>query len=238
MGTVLVERRGEARSPVGAPIPRIDGPAKVTGRAHYSAEIDLENVAYACVVQSTIANGKIKKIDQDEAGRADGVLSIITHENRPRLHNPEKSPYALTIETKLPLQDNVIQYAGQHVAVVVAETLEQAAYAASLLRVEYEEKEPSLDMVEDILRASSPLRHNHTDVPMQTTRGKGAKAFGSKSPDTVSIEMNLRHPGGAPQPHGDLGVDRHMAGKEPHGLRLLSGRRQREGHPLPGLRDR
>jgi xanthine dehydrogenase YagR molybdenum-binding subunit len=187
-GRQTISRGVEGSLAVGAPVSRIDGIAKVTGRAHYSAEIHLENVAYACVVQSTIAKGRIKKVDAIQARNATGVLCVLTHENRPRLHMQEKNPYVLTIEGRLPLQDDEVLYAGQHIALVVAETLEQAAYAASLVDVEYEEQKPALDMVDDILRARKPATHTHTDIPMQLTRGMGAAAFGSQAVNTVSLE--------------------------------------------------
>jgi xanthine dehydrogenase YagR molybdenum-binding subunit len=177
-----------ASSAIGAPVSRVDGIAKVTGGARYSAEIHLENVAYACVVQSSIARGRITKIDGIRARNAAGVLAVLTHENRPGLHKQEKNPYVLTIEGRLPLQDDEVCYAGQHVALVVAETLEQAAYGASLVKVEYEEKKPSLDMVDDVLKGRLPATHTHTDIPMQLKRGRGAAAFGSLAANTVSLE--------------------------------------------------
>ena len=78
---------------IGQPITRVDGPAKVTGTAHYAADFPLERMAYAAVVQSTIARGSITGFDLSEAEALPGVLKILTYQNAPRLGEiPEISP--------------------------------------------------------------------------------------------------------------------------------------------------
>jgi xanthine dehydrogenase YagR molybdenum-binding subunit len=188
MGATLVEPRKDEGSAIGAPVSRVDGAAKVTGGARYSAEIDLKEMAYACVVQSTIAKGRVKSVDSSQATSAPGVLAVLTHENAPRLNRPEKNVRAMTIEDRLPLQDGVVQYAGQHVALLVADTLERAVFASSLVRVVYEEQRAALDMVENVLRARVPERHTHTTIPMQVARGEGEGAFASPAGDAFRIE--------------------------------------------------
>jgi len=126
---------------VGQPVSRVDGPAKVTGQATYAAEFNLPNLAYAALVTSTIPRGWIIGVDASEAQQAPGVLAVISHENAPRLPYKElenrpmvdpQSGQQLRV-----FQDPEIRFAGQPVALVVAETQEQARSAASLVRVRY-----------------------------------------------------------------------------------------------------
>lgn len=128
---------------IGTPTSRIDGRAKVTGAAKYAAEFNVPELAHGGVVASTIAKGRIARIDTDEALRVDGVIDVLTHQNRPRMAGtsraykddvaPEGSPFR-------PLHDDKIAFSGQPVALVLAEEWEIARFAASLVRVEYEEE--------------------------------------------------------------------------------------------------
>lgn len=119
-------------SVVGKPIDRVDGKLKVTGQAKYSADISLPNMAYAAVVQSTISAGKITAIDTAEAEKVAGVLAVLTHQNAPRLKKSDNDQNNVPI-----LQDNIIRFAGQNIAVVVADTFEIATHAADLVKVTY-----------------------------------------------------------------------------------------------------
>ncbi len=122
---------------VGKPIDRVDGRLKVTGAAQYAADAPLRDVAHAVLVESVIARGKIASIDVAPAQRAPGVLTIVTHLNAPKLQMPKPDFMTGGVpgEFVLPLADDVIRYAGQKLAVVVADTLENARRAAELLRV-------------------------------------------------------------------------------------------------------
>src|SRR4051812_36306475 len=126
---------------IGTPTSRVDGRAKVTGGAKYAAEFNVPGLAYGSVVTSTIAKGRIVRIDTSEALRVEGVIDVLTHEHRPRLADdfsaykdevaPEKgTPFR-------PLYDDKIMFNGQPIALVVAEESEIARFAASLVRVEY-----------------------------------------------------------------------------------------------------
>jgi len=114
---------------IGQPINRVDGPAKVTGQAIYAAEFGLRNLAYAALVHSTIARGRIERLESAPAERAPGVLTVISHLNAARL------PYA-SLEKRPPVdpkageqlhvfQSPDILFVGQPIAVVVAETVER-----------------------------------------------------------------------------------------------------------------
>ncbi|PWT84543.1 MAG: aldehyde oxidase, partial [Proteobacteria bacterium] len=134
---------------IGTATSRVDGVAKVTGAAKYAAEINVPGLAHGSVVSSTIAKGRITRIDSSAAMRVNGVLSVLTHENRPPMADndqaykdevaPDGSPFR-------PLYDNKIMFNGQPIALVVAETSEIARAAASLVRVEYEQEPHVTDL--------------------------------------------------------------------------------------------
>jgi len=127
---------------LGHPLHRVDGRSKVKGEARFTAEFEVPDVAHAALVFSTIAKGRVSKIDTVRARNAGGVLEVFTHQNMPRMKAP---PLVDITDLKkgmaasdLPiLQDASVHWDGQPVAVVVAETLEQAEHAASLVEVEY-----------------------------------------------------------------------------------------------------
>ncbi|MEZ5307893.1 MAG: xanthine dehydrogenase family protein molybdopterin-binding subunit [Pyrinomonadaceae bacterium] len=123
---------------IGKDMSRVDGVAKVTGKAKYAAEYKLDNLAYGYIVQSTIAKGKIKKIDTANAEKAAGVVRVFTHENTLRVEEKGSAFRAF--------QSDEILFAGQPVALVVAETFEQARHAASLVTVEFDKSVPQTDI--------------------------------------------------------------------------------------------
>jgi xanthine dehydrogenase YagR molybdenum-binding subunit len=129
---------------IGTPTSRVDGRAKVTGEAKYAGEFNAPGLTYGSVVESTIPRGRIARIDTSEALRVEGVLDVLTHDNRPRMVGtdqawkddvaPEQgSPFR-------PLYDDKIMFSGQPIALVLAEEWEIARYAASLVRIEYEKQ--------------------------------------------------------------------------------------------------
>jgi xanthine dehydrogenase YagR molybdenum-binding subunit len=129
---------------IGQPISRIDGRLKVTGAARYTADHALAGTAHAAIVHSTIANGRTVSIDTAAAETAPGVLTVFTQRNMPRM-NPTPKPWSHLHphgQSYLPLQDDQIHYAGQPIALVVAATLDEAAYAGTLIKVEYETRPP------------------------------------------------------------------------------------------------
>src|ERR1700747_139603 len=134
---------------IGTATSRVDGRAKVTGAAKYAAEFNTPGLAHASVVTSTIAKGRIARVDASEALSVDGVIDVLTHQNRPSMANvdsayadevaPQRSPHR-------PLYDDQIRFSGQPIALVVAEEAEIARFAASLVRVEYEEEARVTDL--------------------------------------------------------------------------------------------
>src|SRR5205807_1326644 len=97
-------------------------------------------LAYGALIQSTIANGRVSKIDFAAAQSAPGVIGILTRENAPSFkpYPDDLTKKGAPGESRVPLEDDQIHWVGQHLGVVVAESFEQAMHAASLVRVEYE----------------------------------------------------------------------------------------------------
>ena len=129
---------------IGAPVDRVDGPLKVTGAAPYPSDFTFPGLTHAVLVQSTIAAGTISRISTEEAEAAPGVLALITYENAPTLAEGPMTP--LGPSPPFPLQDNRIVHRGQHVAVVVARTREQALEAARLVQIGYKPACPVLSI--------------------------------------------------------------------------------------------
>ena len=135
-----------ARMPtvIGAGVDRVDGPAKVTGAAAYPSDVSYPDLAHAALVRSTVTAGRITRIDMDAAKAAPGVLHVITHENAPRL---ERGPSGLLgPPPPPPLQDDRVLHHGQWIALVVAESPAEAAAAARLAEVAYDETDAVLDI--------------------------------------------------------------------------------------------
>lgn len=154
---------------IGAARDRVDGMLKVTGQANYPSDFDAAGTAHAALVQSTVAAGRIVGIDTSAAEAAPGVLAVLTHLNAPRLSRGPMT--GLGVSPPAPLQDDRIRHHGQHVALVVADTAEQAAHAAALVSVRYAAAEP-------VLRLDDP-RAVARDDPWQldSERGDLAAAF-------------------------------------------------------------
>ena len=125
---------------IGASISRIDGPLKVSGRATFAAEFPLAGLVYASLKYSTIARGSIAAIDTAAAEAAPGVVLVMTYRNAPRLKPMPAfmtAPKAAGGDDIPIMQDDQIHWNGQPVALVLAETQEQADHAQSLIRVTY-----------------------------------------------------------------------------------------------------
>ena len=130
---------------IGAELARIDGPLKTTGRATYAMDYNFPNMAYAVAVSSTIANGTIRSIDTARAEKMPGVVLVLTHENvNAALRVPDGVRAGRNSETRGPLEDNNVGYWGQYVALVVADTFQQAQAAAAAVRVSYDAKQPNV----------------------------------------------------------------------------------------------
>src|SRR6266700_2485566 len=133
---------------IGQPVSRVDGRQKVTGGATYTAEFNQPGQAHGAVVRSAVANGRISSIDTAAAERAPGVLVVLTHVNAPRLaYRPHKGAVDPDVGERLHvLQDDRVSHQGQPIALVIADTLEQANHAATLVRITYAPDTESTDI--------------------------------------------------------------------------------------------
>src|SRR5438128_10745890 len=167
---------------IGQPISRVDGRQKVTGRATYAAEFDQPGQAHGMIVRSTVANGRIASIDSAAAERAPGVLSVLTHLNAPRLaYRHHRGVVDPDVGERLHLlQDDRVSHQGQPIALVIAETLEQATHATTLVRVTYASEVGTTDVTRVEL---VPLTQQKSDQgatkPSETRRGDPEAALGA-----------------------------------------------------------
>jgi xanthine dehydrogenase YagR molybdenum-binding subunit len=175
---------------VGKPVDRVDGRLKVTGQARYAAEAAVPNVTHGVLVTSTVARGKVTKIDTSAAEKVPGVLAVISHRNAPRVALPD-SVRALVDpavgDPLPPLQDNVVRYNGQPVAVVVADTLERARQAAELVRVSYREEPAVTDFAAAWGQAFPPSEEKSGD-----RAAKKSPDYKRGNPDRALAEAPVR----------------------------------------------
>ncbi|HEY3812744.1 MAG TPA: xanthine dehydrogenase family protein molybdopterin-binding subunit [Caulobacteraceae bacterium] len=130
-------------SRIGDPTLRIDGPAKVTGAARYAADEPAAKPAYACLVTSAIARGRVTGFHLEDAKAEPGVLDVLTHENVGDQVKPPPAPTGTTGGQTTTLETARVWHDGQIIAVVVAESFEAASEAARKVRVDYAEEKPS-----------------------------------------------------------------------------------------------
>ena len=153
---------------VGQPIDRVDGVAKVTGQARYAGEYPDTGLLHGSVVCSTIARGRVLGIDSSEAMKVPGVIAVLDHAHRPRVSSydddysdadsAEGAPFR-------PLFNDRVLYSGQPLALVVAENLELARYAGSLIKIQYSQEAHQTDLL-------AALDHSHP-APAETPAPRG-----------------------------------------------------------------
>ena len=197
---------------IGAPLDRVDGRLKVTGTARYAAEFTLPGLVHAVLVQSTIAAGGIAGFDLAEAQGMPGVLTIITPDNAPKL--PDKKDASQAVNAPL-LQNNAILYNGQHVAVVVADTLDRALAAAARVRVHYHTAEQITSMDAVLGQAYVPKHFRNGERSPDSNRGDPARSVRQRRGETG---CDLRHTDRAPQPDGATRYDRPLGGRQADGV--------------------
>ncbi|EAQ48538.1 xanthine dehydrogenase family protein molybdopterin-binding subunit [Leeuwenhoekiella blandensis] len=165
----------------GNPINRVEGKLKVTGMAKYASEFNVKDLVYAQGINSTIAKGRITAVDTSEAEAQKGVLAVITFKNAEKLAQYEKDLHPLSTTSIQPvLQSNEVHYYGEYVGMVVAETFEQAQYAARLVKYTYDESKPDIDF-----QASKPKAYKPTE---QSDYSRGDVASGLAEADVTLDE--------------------------------------------------
>ncbi len=137
---------------VGRPTPRVEGQLKVTGKAVYSADVELPGTLWGKCLRSPISSGRIKSIDASKARQLPGVKAVITGQDVPGLR------IGRCIYDTPVVADGIVRFIGEKVAAVAAETEEAAEQALDLIEVDYEEMEPLLDPLEAI-KPDAPILH-------------------------------------------------------------------------------
>ena len=174
---------------IGQPVSRVDGRQKVTGAATYAAEFDQPGQVYGVIVRSTVANGRIASMDSTAAQRASGVLAVLTHRNAPRLayRRHKGLPDPATGERLHVLQDDRVNHQGQPIALVIAETLEQANHAATLVRVTYADEAGITDISRVVPIEPTQQKTDQGETrPPQTRRGDPERAL-------TTAEVKVEH---------------------------------------------
>jgi xanthine dehydrogenase YagR molybdenum-binding subunit len=176
---------------IGKEMSRVDGVAKVTGKAKYAAEFKVPNLAYGFIVLGDIAKGTIKSIDTAEAEKVPGVIRILTHLNAPKLGPKANSEYSPPDNSRQQdksfraLQSDRILFNMQPVALVVAETYEQARYAARLVKTAYNAEKHVTDTEAVRGRARLP-----SQGPKPAVRGNPEEAM-KNAPVKVEAEYRI-----------------------------------------------
>jgi xanthine dehydrogenase YagR molybdenum-binding subunit len=152
---------------VGKPPTRIDGPLKVSGTAKYTSDYRFERMVYAIPVGATIANGRVASLELDDALAVPGVVTVFHRGNIGELHEPSNDAGSLN-EKRPPLADDIVRYYGQYVALVVAETFEQASEAAACVRVTYADQ-AAPELTDELIADGTPT--------VESQRGDPAGAF-------------------------------------------------------------
>jgi xanthine dehydrogenase YagR molybdenum-binding subunit len=164
---------------VGSSVSRKDGHLKVTGQARYAADHLITNVVHAVAICSTVANGRVAGIDSSAAEKAPGFLAILHHGNAPKLYRPVNNFMSASKpgEIRVVFEDDRVHYAGQYLAVVVAETLQQAQHAASLVKISYETAPPVIETEQAMSTLYDPSEFFGEKLKAQ--RGDPAATFAS-----------------------------------------------------------
>ena len=167
-------------SHIGQPVSRLDGPAKVTGTAPYAAEFAVPGLLYGVVVTSPIAAGRITRIHAGEVRQLPGVVQVFSHENRGPLPDDDASYRDELAPTGAPFRPFYaadIKFSMQPVALVVAETFEQARYAAAVLRIDYDRQPHHTDLSAPRQPAAAPQGNIGNYKPLPPPTGQPAAAW-------------------------------------------------------------
>jgi xanthine dehydrogenase YagR molybdenum-binding subunit len=188
---------------IGAPVDRVDGRLKVTGQAPYAGDMSLPRMAHGVLVLSTVPSGRVSAIDSLDASRMPGVQLVMTHLNAPRLPDGGRAgvnpPAGRVLNL---LQDDVVHYNRQPVALVVAETLDQATAAAARVNIRYREEPAQLSFAHALGTAHAPPKVNAE--PTDSERGSvtaASAAVASSVRVTYTTPMQHHNP---MEPHATL----------------------------------
>ncbi|MBF4558792.1 xanthine dehydrogenase family protein molybdopterin-binding subunit [Pseudomonas sp. p50] len=174
--------------PMGQPLDRVDGKLKVTGQARYAGEYPEEGLLHGSVVSSRIARGRVISIDASKALALPGVIAVIDHVSRPKIASYDKdyddadsaegSPFR-------PLYNDRVLYSGQPLALVVADNLELARHAGSLVVIEYESEAHQTDLL------STQEEAHPAPAELPKPRGNFQAEFAGAA---ISLDLNYSTP--------------------------------------------
>ena len=205
---------------VGRPLDRADGTAKATGSATFSAEYQVPDLAHAVLVHASIARGRIRRIDTARAEAHPGVVAVLTHLNAPKLVPASNRTNLMDLSTmvigsRVPyLNTDEVYYDGQPVAVVVAERVEAAQYAASLVEVDYVELPAHVDFAAEQGRAKEVSQ----SLGMPTMSGRKGDAQAALASCSAPRGPAVHHADPEPQRDGAARHDRGLGRRLPHRL--------------------
>jgi xanthine dehydrogenase YagR molybdenum-binding subunit len=194
---VLSTKRGL----IGAQVSRLDGPLKVRGEARFAAEYAMEGMVYAALRYSTVARGRISMLDTNAAEAAAGVVLVMTYRNAPRMAPPPlflTAPKAAAGSDLPVMQDDSIHWNGEPVALVLAETQEQADHAASLINVAYESSTPRTF---EEAKANPRTPDSLVGQPVQVAVGDAEAALADARHSIDLTYRTPRHNHNAIEPH-------------------------------------
>ena len=180
-------------SATGKAIDRVEGHLKVTGMAKYASEFPIKDKVYGQGLNSTIAKGEIVSIDTSEAEKLPGVLKIITYKNAEKLKTFDKQMTKVSTTSIAPvLQTNMVHFYGEYVGLVVAETFEQAQYAARLVKFKYKkDANPAIHL--EKLRAKAYKPNDKSDYSRGDLKA-GLAAVDEKLEVTYNTPIEHHHP--------------------------------------------
>ena len=185
----------DGRSPLGRAVPRIDGPAKVTGAAPYALEHTLDGMLHCVLVQSTIGAGRVVAVDRSAAEASPGVRLLLDASNAPRLVAQSDFSGNKPVGTEYTPFATAIAFNGELVAAVVAETIEQAREAAALLEIDYAQSVP-------VATHDDPAAGPGTSVPMDKDWGDPDSALAEAAVVIDAIYETPREYNVPIEPHG------------------------------------
>jgi xanthine dehydrogenase YagR molybdenum-binding subunit len=186
---------------IGAQVSRLDGPLKVRGEARFAAEYVMEGMVYAALRYSTIARGRIRTLETGAAEAAAGVVLVMTHRNSPPMQPPPMfltGPKAAGGANLPVMQDPSIHWNGEPVAIVLAETQEQADHAASLIEITYESAPPRTF---EEARAHARTPDSLVGQPVEVLVGDAEAALIDASHSVDLTYTTPRHNHNAIEPH-------------------------------------
>jgi xanthine dehydrogenase YagR molybdenum-binding subunit len=184
----------QSRGLIGGSISRLDGPLKVQGKAKFAAEFPLDGLVYAAVAFSTIPKGRISSISTATAEKSPGVVLVMTYQNAPRMKPLpafQSQPKAAGPDSLPVMQDARIHWNGQAVAVVLAETQEQADHAKSLIEVTYTAEPAMTEFAQAKKQHTEPATFQGEELKIE--RGDARKALDNAAHKVDHTYTTPRH---------------------------------------------